>query len=142
MRRLLEEAGLDDAVAVDSAGTGSWHVGDPADGRAVRTLGAHGYDGSAHRARVFDPDWFEQRDLIVALDQSHLRELRALARTDEQRESIVLLRSFDETAAEGAEVPDPYYGSDADYLEAFEQIERACRGLLAEVSRTVSGDRV
>lgn len=142
MRRLLQDAGLDDVVTVDSAGTGSWHVGGPADARAARTLKAHGYDGSAHRARVFEPAWFGERDLIVALDKGHLRELRALAHTDEQRDSIVLLRSFDETAPEGAEVPDPYYGSDADYLEAFEQIERACRGLLDEVARTVSRDPV
>ena len=142
MRRLLEDAGLDGAVAVDSAGTGSWHVGGPADAGAARTLKAHGYDGSAHRARVFDPGWFDERELIVALDKSHLRELRALAQTDEQRDSIVLLRSFDETAPDGAEVPDPYCGTDADYLEAFEQIERACRGLLDHVAKALSRDRV
>src|SRR5512132_4735403 len=54
LRRLADEAGLAGTVQVDSAGTGSWHVGDGADQRAVAVLESGGYDGSAHRARVFE----------------------------------------------------------------------------------------
>ena len=79
MRGLLEEAGLDHAVEVDSAGTTSWHVGDPADRRALTALRVGGYDGSAHRARAFERSWLADRDLVVALDAGHLDELRALA---------------------------------------------------------------
>src|SRR3954449_1552459 len=77
--RALAERIAVTGIEVDSAGTGSWHVGDPADPRALRALTAAGYDGKAHRARVFEPDWFTDRELIVALDRGHARMLRSWA---------------------------------------------------------------
>ena len=138
MQRLVDDAGLTDVVQVDSAGTGDWHVGDPADRRAVTALRDGGYDGRAHRARVFEHGWLADRDLVLALDRGHLRELRALARTDEQRDRVRLLRSFDPAAPEGAEVADPYYGDARDFTEVLDQVERACRGLLDAVTRVRS----
>jgi protein-tyrosine phosphatase len=134
MQRLVDDAALTDVVQVDSAGTGDWHIGDPADRRAVTALRDGGYDGRSHRARVFEPDWLADRDLVLALDRGHLRGLRALARTDEQRDRVRLLRSFDPTAREGAEVADPYFGDARDFAEVLEQVERACRGLLEAVT--------
>ena len=130
MQRLVDDAGLTDVVHVDSAGTGGWHVGARADSRAVAVLSGSGYDGRAHRARVFERSWLDDRDLVLALDRGHLRELRALARTDEQRAKVRLLRSFDPSAPEGAEVPDPYYGGDDGFEDVLGMIERAVPGLL------------
>jgi low molecular weight protein-tyrosine phosphatase len=141
MRRLADDAGLSGVVEVDSAGTGDWHVGGPADRRAVTALRDGGYDGRAHRARVFEPGWLDDRDLVLALDRGHLRELRALARTDAQRDRVRLLRSFDPTAPEGAEVADPYFGDARDFADVLDQVERACRGLLDAVARALP-DRV
>lgn len=140
LRRLVLDAGLAGAVEVDSAGTGSWHVGDGADRRALTTLADAGYDGSGHRARVFDRRWFAERDLVVALDRGHLRELHALAADDDERGKVVLLRSFaDGTAGSdlgaGLDVADPYYGGRDDFLAVLEQVETACRGLLARLAR-------
>ena len=73
--------------------------------------------------------------MVLALDRGHLREVRVLARTDEQRDRVRLLRSFDPTAREGAEVADPYFGDARDFAEVLDQVERACRGLLDEVVR-------
>ncbi len=137
MRRLVDDAGLSSAVEVDSAGTGDWHVGDPADRRAVTALYDGGYDGRAHRARVFEAGWLDGRDLVLALDRGHLLELRALARTEAQRDRVRLLRSFDPTAPQGAEVADPYFGEARDFAEVLDQVERACRGLLEDVMRTL-----
>src|SRR3954454_21966139 len=67
MRRLVEDEGLAGVVEVDSAGTGAWHEGDGADPRAVAVLDGSGYDGSAHRARAFEADWFADIDLVLAL---------------------------------------------------------------------------
>lgn len=144
MRGLVLDAGLAGVVEVDSAGTGGWHVGDGADRRAVTTLADAGYDGSGHRARVFDRRWFAERDLVVALDRGHLRELHALAADDDERGKVVLLRSFadgtggsDLGAGPGADldVADPYYGGRDDFLAVLEQVETACRGLLARLAR-------
>ncbi len=141
MRRLADEAGLSGVVEVDSAGTGDWHVGGPADRRAVTALRDGGYDGRAHRARVFEPGWLDDRDLVLALDRGHLRELRALARTGAQRDRVRLLRSFDPAAPDGAEVADPYFGDARDFADVLDQVERACRGLLDAVARALP-DRV
>ena len=136
MRRLVLDAGQDGAVEVDSAGTGSWHVGDGADRRAVTTLADAGYDGSGHRARVFDRRWFAERDLVVALDRGHQRELHALAAADDERGKVVLLRSFaDGTGGSDLDVADPYYGGRDDFLAVLEQVETACRVLLVRLAR-------
>ena len=142
MRRLVDEAGLSDSVQIDSAGTGGWHVGDGADPRAVAVLQTGGYDGSTHRARVFEQTRFADRDLVVALDNGHLRELRSLARTAADGDKVRLLRSFDDASPPDADVADPYYGTDRDFAEVLEQVERACGGLLDALSAVLPGDRV
>jgi protein-tyrosine phosphatase len=135
LRRRALEVGLD--VDVDSSGTGGWHVGDPADRRTVRTLQEHGYT-SAHAARKFQRGWFDDYDLVVALDREHLHDLRRLAPTDEDRDKIRLLRSFDPQApSDDLEVPDPYYGDQRDFEHVLELIEAAVPGILAEVGQAV-----
>jgi protein-tyrosine phosphatase len=118
-------AGLADRVRVSSAGTGGWHVGDDADRRTTAVLRRHGYP-IGHRAARFGPA-HRDADLIVALDSGHLREL---ARTGVPPARLRLLRSFD-PAADGPDVPDPYYGDAADFELVRTQIEAAVPGLLA-----------
>jgi protein-tyrosine phosphatase len=133
LRRLAGQAGLGDRITVESAGTGTWHVDEPADHRAVTVLADHGYDGSAHRAQGFDPAWFADHDLIVAMDRGHLRDLRSLAPDPQARDRVRLLRSFDPAAPPEAEVADPYFGDARDFATVLEQIEAACAALLAQV---------
>src|SRR6476619_6997511 len=92
MRSLVDEAGLGDRVQVASAGTGDWHVGRRADERTLDVLTSHGYDGSRHRARQFEKDWFDDDDLVLALDRSNLADLQALAAPD-QVDKVQLLLS-------------------------------------------------
>lgn len=133
MRSRLGAAGLADRVEVDSAGTGSWHVGKPADDRAVATLRARGYDGSAHVARQFDPTWFANRDLVVVMDGKNLQSLRWMAPSD-QVHKLVRLRSFDPASQGGdLDVADPYYGTRQGFDDVLVQIEAACDGLLMHV---------
>ncbi|XVQ10452.1 low molecular weight protein-tyrosine-phosphatase [Spirillospora sp. CA-255316] len=133
LRHHVEEEGLD--VEVDSSGTGPWHAGDGADSRTVQALRRAGYR-SAHIARQFEAGWFDSYDLIVALDQGHAHDLRAMAPDDEARAKIRLLREFD-PAADGADldVPDPYYGENADFDHVLELVEAAVPGLLDEIRR-------
>jgi len=119
----LERAGLAEGVRVSSAGTGGWHVGDPADDRAAAVLRAAGYP-SDHRARQVDAEVLGA-DLIVALDDTHRRAL-----CDVGASRVRLLRSFDPTAPEGAEVPDPYYGGDDGFDEVLAMIQAAVPGML------------
>src|SRR6202000_3058392 len=79
LRAELAEAGLAEAVTVDSAGTGDGHIGHPMDRRAQAELGRRGYDGSAHRARQIDSSWLPDRDLFLAMDRRNLADLRRMA---------------------------------------------------------------
>ncbi|RSS54352.1 low molecular weight protein-tyrosine-phosphatase [Streptomyces sp. WAC01280] len=135
-RRRVEEAGLGGVVEVDSAGTGGWHEGHGADPRTVAVLEENGYT-SAHSARQFRASWFPALDLVIALDEGHVRELRALARTPEEAERIRLLRSYDPAAGDALDVPDPYYGGREGFEECLEMVEAASEGLLAAVRAEV-----
>jgi protein-tyrosine phosphatase len=135
LRYELGQAGLDD-VTVSSAGTGNWHVGDPIDRRAKAALDRRGYFID-HTARQFDPAWFDEYHLVVALDRDNERDLRRLAPTRPHADNIRLLLAFD-PEAEDLDVPDPYYGAAADFDQVLGQIERACRGMLHELGDTAS----
>uniref|UniRef100_UPI003CD0A9DE low molecular weight protein-tyrosine-phosphatase n=1 Tax=Saccharothrix mutabilis TaxID=33921 RepID=UPI003CD0A9DE len=126
-REHLRRAGLGDHVTVTSAGTGGWHVGDPADPRAAKSLADNGYP-TEHTAAQVDENHLDA-DLLVALDSGHARSLRRMA-PDHDR--VRLLRSFDPDA-DGTDVPDPYYGDKAGFDLVIEQVEAAMPGLLAWV---------
>jgi protein-tyrosine phosphatase len=133
-KELVRNAGLDTLVAVISAGTGDWHVGEPSDERTVTALASRGLDGTRHRARQFDPDWFENLDLIVGFDRSHERILRAWANNDIDRSKVQLLMTFDSDATGALEVPDPYYSDAALFDLVLSMIEKACGSLFRQVS--------
>ncbi|MEA5365675.1 low molecular weight protein-tyrosine-phosphatase [Amycolatopsis sp., V23-08] len=125
LRKELDDAGLDGAVRLSSAGTGGWHEGEPADKRARATLKAHGYPTQHVASEVTEDDL--EADLLLAADQGHAEFLRA--RVDDPAK-VRLLRSFDPSAPDGAEVPDPYYGGDDGFEDVLGMIERAVPGLL------------
>jgi protein-tyrosine phosphatase len=132
-RSRVEDAGLSDRVEVDSAGTGAWHEGDAADYRTVAVLTANGYDED-HVARQFQAEWFASRDLVVALDEGHLRALRHIAPTPADVEKVRLLRSYDPDAqGTDLDVPDPYYGGMDSFELCLDLIEAASDGLLETV---------
>ncbi|MFD5834389.1 low molecular weight protein-tyrosine-phosphatase [Streptomyces collinus] len=137
-RARVAEAGLDELVEVDSAGTGGWHEGDGADPRTVAVLEDNGYAGG-HTARQFQPSWFSRLDLVIALDSGHLGALRRLAPTEQDARKVRLLRSYDPAAGDDLDVPDPYYGGTDDFEECLEMVEAASTGLLAAVRKDVEG---
>ena len=129
MQAFVRDAGLDDRIEVSSAGTGDWHLGGPADERAVAALARRGYDGTAHKARQFTDSWFAVHDLVLALDGANLATLHDIA-VPEQRAKVRLLREFDPQAGSDLEVPDPYYGGSRSFDEVLDMVERSCHGLL------------
>ncbi len=133
-KALAKKAGLSDSIAVISAGTGDWHVGEPADDRTVTALETRGYDGSRHRARQFDPDWFEKLDLVVVFDHGQERILKAWANNDHDRSKVQLLLSFDKDQAALGDVPDPYYSDAALFERVLAMIERASTALFKQVT--------
>ncbi|MFG2680674.1 low molecular weight protein-tyrosine-phosphatase [Streptomyces sp. NPDC048392] len=135
----VADAGLDDLVEADSAGTGGWHEGEDADPRTVAVLAEHGYR-LGHTARQFQQSWFSSLDLVIALDAGHLRVLRRLAPTQRDAAKVRLLRSYDPVVDSGdLDVPDPYYGGQDGFERCLEMVEAASTGLLAAVRERVEG---
>ena len=138
LRAQLAAAGLQDRVIVDSAGTGDWHVGEPMNPPARRQLERRGYDGAAHRARQFDASWLAERDLFLAMDRSNLANLRALARQDAAPDTMRRIRLFGEVAGlDGADVPDPWGGSPADFARVHTMLETGMARIVSQLRDVV-----
>ena len=130
LRSKLVERGLEERIEVDSAGTADWHVGLPPSELAVRLGAARGYDLTPLRARQLEAADYQAFDLILAMDRGHF-ELLERGRPPEARARI---RLFMEFVADGpAEVPDPYYGGQAEYQYSLDLIEQAMPGLFDQV---------
>ena len=135
MRSLVLEAGLEQEIEVDSAGTGSWHLGHDPDERASAAALAHGVTLQGPARQVSAED-FERFDLLLGMDGENVADLRAMAPDEDARERVRLLREFDPASA-GArdlDVPDPYYGGDGGFDHVFELVRAACAGLLEQIS--------
>lgn len=129
-RSKLEQAGLTEQVQVDSAGTGDWHVGKPADTRAGHAAQLRGYDMSVLRGRQVEAADFQCFDLVLAMDNSNLSHLERLRPSNGVADLDLFLRRFQ---LEVDEVPDPYYGGDQGFEAVLDLIERASDALLIEV---------
>ncbi len=127
LEQRLSEAGVDAEVV--SAGTAGYHVGRPMDRRAAATLRAAGYDPSRHRAQQFDRRWFDDVDLVLAMDAANHADLLRLA--GPQAERLRLFRSFD--PAGPGDVPDPYYGGDEGFTEVLTMVERTADAIVSEL---------
>ena len=130
---LIEEQGLSDHFVVDSAGTGSWHVGNKADPRmraAAERRGIH----LPSRARQIELDDFSRFDLVLTMDSDNLRNVQSLAKeagnnaTTRIRPMLSYARS-----TELSDVPDPYYGGEQGFEHVLDLLEDACSGLIEEI---------
>jgi protein-tyrosine phosphatase len=135
LRAELDRAGLDGKVVVDSAGTGDWHIGDPMDPDARAALARRGYDGSAHRARQFEPSWLAGHDLVLAMDTRNLTDLRQMARGGDQTR----IRLFGEVGgldeAGGRDIPDPWGGGPEEFDRVLDLLRTAAPVIAARVAR-------
>ena len=134
MRHLVTGAGLEHQILIESAGTGDWHVGHARDKRSRAVGEARGIPLSGV-AQQFVPVSFDRYTHVIAMDRSNRDELLKMARTPDDRAKVALLRAFDPTAENDAEVPDPYYGGPHGFEEVFDICERACRGLFEQLKR-------
>ncbi|WP_299443912.1 low molecular weight protein-tyrosine-phosphatase [uncultured Phycicoccus sp.] len=142
LREAFTDAGLDGLVEVDSAGTSTEELGNPAHPRTIATLRRHGHPDvgwADHRARQFRADWFDDVDLVLAADHPHADRLERLARDADERGRIRLLRSFDPEAAAAGELgmDDPWYGGDAEYEQTYAEIGAAVPGIVEHVRRAL-----
>ena len=131
---LLKERGLSNQFLVDSAGTGGWHVGNPADRRMQAAANRRGIQLPS-RARQISFDDFSEFDLVLTMDNANLTAVQSLARKAGARATAMIqpMLSYAHRFSE-TEVPDPYYGGEAGFEHVLDLLEDACVNLLDELS--------
>ena len=130
-RQYVREAGLEEKIRIDSAGTGDWHIGRAPDPRTQEAAARRGYDMSSLRARQVSPADFYAFDVVLAMDNANLADLEAMRPSDA---SGILARFLDyATDSAEREVPDPYYGGNDGFDQVLDLVEDGARGLLASL---------
>ena len=129
-RAAFADAGID--AMLDSAGTGDWHVGRPPDQRAQAEARRRGTDIGDLRARQLTSDDFYRFDLILAADDTNLRDARAIAPAEATARLRLMLDLV--RGREGEGVIDPYYGDEGGFAATWDDVSAVAAALVAEVS--------
>jgi protein-tyrosine phosphatase len=130
-QHLIEAKGLQELVSVDSAGTGSWHIGESPDDRTQDAALVRGIDMSKQRARQVSSNDFLQFDYLLAMDRQNLDSLVRMQ--PQEHDAIVDLFMNFSIRGVGEEVPDPYYGGVNGFNIVLDMIEEASHGLITSI---------
>lgn len=128
LQHQVNQEGLSAYFFIDSAGTGSWHEGEPANSKSRDVARRHGVELHS-RARRFTASDLSRFDLIMTMDRSNFDNVLSLDSDGQHRYKVLMLREFDDEPA-SEEVPDPYYGGAQGFELVYDVVERSCRNLL------------
>lgn len=131
MNHLVQQRQWADRVSCDSAGTASYHVGNPPDRRMAAAAQAFGITLKG-QARQFEPADFERFDWILAMDRHNYRDILVMDVTKNHSHKVKMMCDFCRTHPD-KEVPDPYYGGPEGFNYVIELLLDACEGFLDQV---------
>lgn len=112
-------------ILVESAGTGSWHIGELPDQRSIEVAQDHQIDITYQRCRKFIYSDFEDYDLIYVMDRSNLADVLSLAQNEQDRQKVQMILN-EIYYGQNIDVPDPYYGGDGGFENVFQMLDEAC----------------
>jgi len=130
IRNRAIERGIAEQFFFDSAGTGDWHIGNPADTRMLRTALNRGVDMREHRAMQVTASNVHNWDWLVAMDENNRLDLLDMGADEEK---LLMLRQF-EPDNPNAPVPDPYYGGEQGFEAVFDIMLRNADALLNQLN--------
>jgi protein-tyrosine phosphatase len=131
LRAVLAERGQGREILLDSAGTSDWEAGSGPDPRSISIAARHGLDISGQRARKVTPDDFSRFDLILGMDRSNVRDLRALAPAA-MRDRVHLFLEFSNGKA--GDVADPFYDGPDAFASVYRMIREASEALATRLA--------
>ena len=131
--KMVAQAGYEREIKVDSAGTGSWHIGEKPDSRATVLAERRGYDLSRLRARQVCAEDFVEFDYILAMDETNYEDLKLLCPEEHQAKLHYFLYFAPKLKLRS--VPDPYF--DNRFEQVLDMVEEAAQGLLDYLCRKV-----
>lgn len=132
MRYELANSGI--VAQVDSAGTSSWHSGEPPDTRAIQNMRSNGIDISMLRARQFHVGDFRHFDRIYVMDVHNYNDVLSLASSQDAAAKVQMIMNM-VTPGVNQSVPDPYYGGDEGFQQVFEMLTLACRKIILDIQQ-------
>ncbi len=132
MNHLIEQAGLNEHILCDSAGTSSDHIGSPPDRRMSAAAATKLGIKLRGRARQFQKSDFQDFDLILAMDQENYENILTLDQTKQYQHKVRLMCEFCSRHTL-KEVPDPYYGGQEGFNQVIDLLIDACEGLLTKI---------
>ena len=118
-------------VEFTSAGVSDEEHGGPMDSRARQWLDEHGYRSADHRAHQITAAEIDQADLVLAMEDVHLRRMRQMR--PQRTDHLSLLTDFDPQAEPGSGIADPWYGSADGFGDTLRSVEAAMPGVLDKV---------
>lgn len=131
MRQLVKEAGLENKILIDSAGTSGMHSGKGPDARTQAVAKEKGCDLSQLKARQFVAEDFNEFDYILAMDNSNLTNILKLAPNEALKDKAQLFLNFGNSDL--TQVPDPYHGGEEGFYQVYDLILATCKQLLAHL---------
>ncbi len=132
-RKRVEDEDLDIQINIDSAGTASYHIGQPPDSRAIAAASKRGVNLRNLRARQVRRSDFQEFDYIIAMDHHNYSDLTMLA-LPEPADNIWLFMDFAANWSQ-REIPDPYYGGQRGFEKVLDMINDASTGLIKDIRR-------
>ncbi len=130
---VVEEADLNGRIAIDSAGTHAYHVGEGPDRRAIQAAAKRGIDLGGQRARRVEEADFTRFDYVLAMDSSNLDDLLSIC-PKQHRDKVRLFLEFAKNPLQ-QDVPDPYYGGGQGFERVLDLVEAGSLGLLDDIRR-------
>jgi protein-tyrosine phosphatase len=132
LKKKIKDNNLNASVA--STGFVSYHLGNPADRRAISVAARFGVDLSKHKASVFSRKNFDLFDHIYVMDQANLNDVLMLARnkTDQNKVDFIMNELY---PGENRIVPDPYYGGAEDFVSVYKMLDAACDAIIEKIKK-------
>jgi protein-tyrosine phosphatase len=121
-----------DKFMVDSAGTGSWHVGHSPDARSIAIAKKYQLDISKQKGRQFKTNDFDTFDYIYVMDNSNYDDVIHLAKDEIQKAKVQIILN-ELYPNENVDVPDPYYGISNGFEMVYQMLDEACDSIAAKL---------
>ncbi|MDT0648126.1 low molecular weight protein-tyrosine-phosphatase [Zunongwangia sp. F260] len=115
-------------VFIDSAGTGSYHVGGAPDDRSIAVGRKYRVDITDQKCRQFDVSNFGEFDHIFVMDNANYRDILSLTENQDDKEKVQLILN-EIFPGENVDVPDPYHGGDEGFENVYKMLEEACESI-------------
>ena len=121
-----------EAIFVDSAGTGAYHVGNLPDKRSIEVAKKYGLDITNQRARKFVVSDFDEFDFIYTMDESNYYNILDLARNKEDESKVKMILN-ESQPNRNLSVPDPYYGGNQGFENVYKMLDEACNQIVKKL---------